>query len=89
MRSRSKSFAGVARSTFEQIKNDLHSRGVKVSEGDDCVVEYGGFRGSLTYDERDEYVAIQILAKPIFVSELTVWNLIGRAMHHYGAVEAE
>jgi hypothetical protein len=76
-------FTGISRDAFERMKNDLRRLGASVPEGDDCAIRHRGVSGSLSYSEQDRCVEVQIIQKPMFVSNGRVSSWLRDIMKRY------
>ena len=72
----SKEYGGTSRDILSCIRKDLAGMGINLPEGDDGTIEYQGVKLSVTYFETDQKLSIKILAKPAFVPEAMLWQLL-------------
>jgi len=71
-----KEYGGTSRDILNCIRKDLAGMGINMPEGDDGTIEYQGVKLFVSYFEAHQKLSVKILAKPVFVPEAMLWQLL-------------
>ena len=76
----SKEYTGIARQRMDCLRQSLTSKGITPQGEDTATVEYQGVKLSLSYDEANQVLKLNILEKPAYVPESLIWGLIDNSV---------
>jgi hypothetical protein len=80
----SKEYTGIARQRMNRLWQGLRSTGITPeSSGDSGTIEYQGVKLSVSYDEANQVLKLDILEKPAYIPESLIWGFIDNSIQQY------
>ena len=62
------------------LRQSLTSKGITPQGDDTATIEYQGVKLSVSYDEANQVLNLNILEKPAYVPESLIWGLIDNSV---------
>ena len=80
MATEKRTYTGVTRSMFEELRDSMSRFAVPIPPGDQGSISSNGMTGSFSYDERAAILELTIEKTPLFLPRSVIWKAVDGAV---------